>query len=191
MVIAVIDSTIREESRTRFILNGVLDSFKDIEFKYFDLNKYDISLTNSANFLKKNDDPFFLRVSQEIANADAVIIAAPFWDMSYPALLKAFFEKISIFDVMFVDGKDKCIGISKNKFMYYITTRGMNIETDSDLDGATKSLRSLCALWGIPKLVCLAANNLDYLSQKEINEKIQNTINIGIEELRNLINGND
>ena len=191
MVIAVIDSTIREESRTRLILNGVLDHFKNIEFKYFNLNSFEIPLTNSKNFLEKNNDEFFFNVAKEIAQADAMIVAAPFWDMTYPALLKAFFEKISILDVMFADGPDSCIGISHNKFMFYITTRGMNIKTDSPLDGATKSLRALCALWGIPKLVTLAANNMDYLSAEEIDQKIQKTIARGVIQLRRLINGKD
>ena len=189
MVIAIIDSTIREESRTRSILNGVTKAFSNVTFKTYNLNNFSIDVTNAGNFSKKNTDSFFYNIAKEIASADGVIVAAPFWDMSYPALLKAFIEKISILDIMFADGPNECIGISRNKFMLYITTRGMNIKTNSQFDGATKSLKSLCNLWGIPSFSCISAYNLDYLSDAEIKKRIQIATNNGIKKLRNYING--
>ena len=48
---------------------------------------------------------------------------------------------------MFIDDGKTCVGISKNKFMLYITTRGMNIKDLSEMDGASLSLKSLCCLF--------------------------------------------
>ena len=191
MVIAIIDSTIREKSRTRDILEGIIGAFNNVEFKYYNLNSFDIDVTNARSFPKKSMNVFFYNVAKEIANADGIIVAAPFWDMTYPALLKAFIEKISILDVMFADGPTECIGLSKNHFMLYITTRGMNIKTNSPLDGGSKSLKCLCKLWGIPSFTCVSAYNLDYLLDDEIKRKIQKAINVGIKKLRYYINGKD
>ena len=170
--IAVIDSTIREESRTRVIMENVLKR-KDVEFSIHNLNKYPLFPTNSENFKVKDTDEFFLTIARDIASCDGLIVVAPFWDMTYPALLKTFFEKISVFNIMFIDDGKTCVGISKNIFMLYITTRGMNIEDLSEMDGASLSLKSLCYLWGIPKFECVSAYNLDYSSEEQIKNKLQ------------------
>ena len=169
--IAVIDSTIREESKTRIIMEHVLKR-KDVEFSAFNLNNYPLFPTNSENFKVKDTDEMFLNIARDIAGCDGLIIVAPFWDMSYPALLKNFFEKISVINIMFIDDGKTCVGISKNKFMLYITTRGMNIKDLSEMDGASLSLKSLCCLWGIPKFECVSAYNLDYSSEEEIKTKL-------------------
>ena len=96
-------------------------------------------------------DEKFLKTARELAACDAVIVEAPFWDMTYPALLNTFIEKMSVFNIMFIDDGVTCVGISKLKFMLYITKRGMNIKDNNKYDGACFSLKSLCLLWGIPK----------------------------------------
>ena len=187
MKIAVIDSTIREESRTRKILNNVLKSFDESLFKVYNINDYDLEVTNSHNFDKKNSEEQFFKIAKEIASYDGLVIAAPFWDMTYPAELKVFIEKLSIFEVMFIDDGKTCIGISKNKFMLFLTTRGMNIETYSELDGASFSLKALCKLWGIPRFECVGAHNMDYLSEDEVNKKINETSKKAIATLKQLM----
>lgn len=170
--IAVIDSTIRKDSRTRVILNHILKR-KDVEYYVINLNNLDIFPTNMGNFDVKDQDENFLKIARKIASCDGLVIAAPFWDMTYPALLKTFIEKMSVFNIMFIDDGTTCVGISKNKFMLYITTRGMNIKDNSKYDGASLSLKSLCLLWGIPQFECVSAYNLDYSDEKQIKHKLK------------------
>ena len=44
-----------------------------------------------------------LEAAKAIAAADRIMIVAPFWDMSFPAALKCFFEQTSLFEVTFTD----------------------------------------------------------------------------------------
>lgn len=37
--------------------------------------------------------------AKKIAAADRIVIASPFWDMSYPAILKVFIENMSLFNI--------------------------------------------------------------------------------------------
>ena len=184
--IAVIDSTIRKESRTRIILNNVLKR-NDVEFFVINLNNLDLFPTNMSNFDVKDTDEKFLNIARELAACDGVIVAAPFWDMTYPALLKNFIEKMSVFNIMFIDDGVTCVGISKLKFMLFITTRGMNIKDYSKFDGASFSLKSLCLLWGIPNFACVSAYNLDYLNEEEIKHKLKLASNRGTKKLNELL----
>ena len=170
--ISVIDSTIRDESRTRELLNRILDN-KDVEFSIYNINKFDLIPTNNERFITKGTNETFIKIAKEIASSDGLVIAAPFWDMTYPALLKTFLEELSLYDIMFIDDGKTCVGISKMKFMLFLTTRGMNIEDDSKLDGASYSLKALCELWGIPQFACVSAYNLDYSSDEEIKTKLK------------------
>ena len=68
--------------------------------------------------------------AEAIAQADRILIAAPFWDMSFPAVLKCFFEQ------------------------------------------ATPYLKALGALWNLGRLTTIAAQNMDYSTPEEIEEKI-------------------
>ena len=36
------------------------------------------------------------RYAHQFKNADRIVIAAPFWDLSFPALLKVYIENVSV-----------------------------------------------------------------------------------------------
>ena len=65
--------------------------------------------------------------------------------------------------------------------MLFITTRGMDISTGDELEQATPYLRALSWLWGIGPLQVVAAQNMDYVSDEEIEKKIQTAIKEGLE----------
>ena len=48
--------------------------------------------TEQSNPTNKEIDKRFMRMAEKIANCDGLVIAAPFWDMSFPSLLKVFFH---------------------------------------------------------------------------------------------------
>ena len=65
--------------------------------------------------------------------------------------------------------------------MLYITTRGMNINTGDVLEQGTPYLKALSWLWGIGPLQVVSAQNMDYLSPSEIEERISKAISEGLE----------
>ena len=146
-----------------------------------------VPYTQEHNPTNEEIDKRFVRMAQKIADSDGVVIAAPFWDMSFPALLKVFLEKLSIQNVMFEDNGKTCSGIAKCPYMFFVTTRGMYIPDDSDLEQATPYLKALCQLWGIKKFDSVSAYNLDYLSQEEVEDRLEKAIAEGKIKLNNLL----
>ena len=102
--------------------------------------------------------------AESIANADRILIAAPFWGMSFPAVLKCFFEQVSLFDITFTDNGKTCVGLCRSPKVLYITTRGMDLPTGSYLDQGTPYLRALGSLWNLGEMTVLDVHNTDYIS---------------------------
>ena len=69
--------------------------------------------------------------------------------------------------------------------MLYITTRGMDIATGDPLEQATPYLKALSWLWGIGPLQVVAAQNMDYASAEEIEEKMKVAIRDGLDIANN------
>ena len=95
----------------------------------------------------KLEQPMF-EPARQFAAADKLVIAAPFWDMSFPAVLKIYLERISVTDLTF------------GSKLLYITTRGGNY-AGTPMETATPVLKALCAMYGIPEFQCLDAEGLD------------------------------
>ena len=108
-------------------------------------------------------------------------IAAPFWDMSFPSALKVFFENMSLFGITFDSNDKECYGLCKAEKVMYITTRGMNISTGDPLEQATPYIKALSYLWGWGELTVISAQNMDYSSLEEIEEKVSKAIEEGLE----------
>ena len=64
--------------------------------------------------------------------------------------------------------------------MLFITTRGMDIPTGDVREQATSYLKALSWLWGIGPMEVVAAQNMDYASAEEIEQKIHQAIDEGI-----------
>lgn len=177
--LVIIDSCMRAESRTRRILNAareVLSTRYDIEI--IDVNAAGL-LPLTPEGLEERTSGIVpeqtLSLAKTIATADRLVVAAPFWDMSFPATLKAFFENMSLYGVTFEDNGHTCVGLCKCKKVMYITTRGMDIETGSPREQGSSYLMALSTLWGLGEVTTVAAKNLDYLSTDEVEAKIEET----------------
>lgn len=72
---------------------------------------------------KKFDDPMF-DYARQFAAADAVIIAAPYWDLSFPSVLKAYIEMVCVCGITFKYTETGSVGLSGAKKLAYITSSG-------------------------------------------------------------------
>lgn len=182
-----IDACIRQgESRTRRIAYPILSALSQrYETVRYDLPEIDgIVPLNPKLFEERGqgDIPAWaVQAAKDIAEADRILIAAPFWDMSFPAVLKCFFEQTSLFDITFTDNGKTCVGLCKAPKVLYITTRGMDIPTGDPREQATPYLKALGSLWNLGELTTIAAWNMDYSSGEEIDKKISACISEGLE----------
>ncbi len=180
-----IDACIRNgESRTKRIATPIVEALKEkYEVTTIVLNDLKLEVVQEELITKRNNgviDPVVMSWAEQVRDADRIVIAAPFWDMSIPAALKVFLELCSIFDVTFKSNDKTCYGNCKAEKMLFITTRGMDIATGDVLEQATSYLRALSWLWGIGPLQVVSAQNMDYVSAEEIEGKIKCAIEEGL-----------
>ena len=114
----------------------------------------------------KFDDPMFCYAKQ-FAKADEIVIAAPFWDMSFPAKLKIYLEQITVSNITFKYANGHPLGLCKAKKLTYVTTSGGPIFDDF---GYTYVKALAQKFYGIPKTVAVRAMNLDVdmISEEEL-----------------------
>ena len=110
------------------------------------------------------DQPMF-EPARQFAAADKIVVAAPFWDLCFPAILKIYLERVTVADLTFgYDEQGAMVGKCRASKLLYITTRGGNY-AGTDLEMGTPIMRALCTMYGIPELVTLAAEGLDDVRQ--------------------------
>lgn len=180
-----IDACIRDEqSRTKRIATPVIEALKQkYEVQTLVINELDLSIVRKELVTKRTSgeiDSQVMQWAESMRDADRIVIAAPFWDMSFPAALKNFFELCSIMDVTFKTNDQTCYGNCKAEKLLYITTRGMNISTGDALEQATPYLKALSWLWGIGPLQVISVQNTDYLPASEVDNRIEEAIADGI-----------
>lgn len=180
-----IDACVRQsDSRTLRVAEPIVSALsKRYKVTRYDLPDMGIVPLNPGLFDERGvgEIPgWAMEAAQSIAAADRIVIAAPFWDMSFPAVLKCFFEQTSLFDVTFTDTGKTCQGLCKAPKLLYITTRGMDIPTGDLREQATPYLKALGTLWNLGEITTIAAQNMDYSSNEEIESKITACIEEGL-----------
>ena len=179
-----IDSCMREESRTKRIATPIIAELsKRYEVERIALEGASYPAVDSKTLQDRNNGivpEHFVDLAKKVAAADRIVIAAPFWDMSFPAILKLFIENLSLFGVTFNTDDKTCYGLCRCQKLLYITTRGMNISTGDPLEQATPYLKALSFLWGLGEIITISAQNLDYSSPEEIEDKISLAIESGL-----------
>ena len=180
-----IDACMRAGSRTRRIASPIIAELgKRYSVETVDLTKNIYPVADNYTLEDRNQGIIpaeHVDLAKRIAAADRIVIAAPFWDMSFPSALKVFFENMSLFGVTFDNNDKECYGLCKAEKIMHITSRGMNISTGDPLEQATPYIKALSYLWGWGELIVVAAQNMDYSSAEEIEERINKAIEEGHE----------
>ena len=101
------------------------------------------------------------RYAHQIAQADLIIMAAPFWDMSFPSLLKIYIENTAVDGITFRGGENGLEGLCRAGHLVYLTTRGGFYGDAPELEQATPYLKAIQKFYGIPAFTCIAADGLD------------------------------
>lgn len=108
------------------------------------------------------DNPIFY-LARQFAEANKIIIAAPFWDLNFPALLKIYLENIFIPGITFDYTETGIRGLCKAEKLLFITTRGgfYSSEETRGLELGSKFMQAMCVMFGIKEYHCLDAEGLD------------------------------
>lgn len=185
-----IDACVREkDSRTRRIAEPIIEALG---------RKYTVTAFHLPQIKMKPIDPesytarekgsvpqWAADAARAIAQADRIVVAAPFWDMSFPSVLKVFIEHTSLFGITFDSDEKTCYGLCRCEKVLFITTRGMDIQTGDPREQGSSYLKALSGLWSLGEVVTLAASNMDYSSPEEIEAKIAAAVAEGLQIAEN------
>ena len=164
-MILYINSCVRKNSRTDKLAKVLLSKFNDeiIELKLEDEKLFPYSermiekrteLVNQEIF---SDEIF--KWANLFSTADEIVISAPHWDLSFPAILKIFIENIYVTGLVTKFGENgKSVGLCKAKKLYYVATSGGKFIPDFSY----KYIERLCKdFFGIKETELIFAQMLD------------------------------
>lgn len=159
-----IDCCPRTESRTRRLaetLLAQLGEYEELKICGLGLKPLDENRLNKRNELlaagNLQADEFAL--ARQFASADRIVIAAPFWDLSFPATLKLYIENIYITGIVSsYDSNGMPKGLCKAEKLYYVTTSGGPYDGRYSFDYLTTLCRDY---FGIPETELLKTEMMD------------------------------
>lgn len=165
MTVLFVNACLRgEESRTLKLCREYLDGIEDVKEVNLAELKLEPYYGESAAFraqLEKNglfDDPMF-DIGKDFAEADEIVIGAPYWDLSFPAALKIYIEHAAVMGVTFhYTDQGVCEGLCRARHLTYITTGGGNV---ASMNYGYDYLRGIAGMFGIPETRFACAENLD------------------------------
>lgn len=164
MNILFVNACVRKESRTLVLAKDILSKMQG-HITEIDLAKENLTPLNRVSLeererllkLGKTDAPA-LKYANQFAQADKIVIAAPFWDLSFPAILKIYMEQITVAGITFEYRNGCPTGLCKAKQLVYVTTAGGEIFCDFGY-AYIKALAN--NFYGIQDTVAYRATNLD------------------------------
>lgn len=183
-MILYINSCPRAESRTNRMAMALLKQLGD----YKEVNLYqekllplnEERLNQRTELIEKKDyNSSMFKYAREFAQADTIVISAPFWDLSFPSELKIYLENIYVIGIVSRYGENGIpVGLCKAKQLYFVTTAGGTLVTQFGFD-YIKALAQDC--FGIPDVKLIKAEMLDISgndAEAILKEAISNNINI-------------
>ena len=170
MNVLYVDACMRGEmSRTRRLARGFLDALRteapDVTLTVHDLSTMALQPLDAASLAHREhlcnakawEDPS-LRAAVELQRSDAVVIAAPYWDLSFPAALKVWVERMYVRNLTFVYRQDQPVGLCRAGAAMYLTTAGSPI---GENDWGAGYLRAVMGMLGVTYFDSVRAEGLD------------------------------
>ena len=158
------------DSRTRALADAFLTAFRsnhpDTETETVSqetllvLKPFDAEMLNERDALASVgawEAPVYT-LARQFRAADAIVVAAPFWDMSYPAALRTYIEYISANGLAYHYDENGCHGDCRAKWLVYLTSGG-DVEREDSV--GVVHWRQLAAMFGIPRFDYVFAGGLD------------------------------
>ena len=168
MDILFINACVRTESRTHKLAEKVLQKLNGRVTEINLENENIVPLTQKSLIERSKlieqeryDDDVFFKYAKQFAQAEIIVIAAPFWDLSFPALLKCYIEAINIVGITFKYTSHGIESLCRAKKLFYVTSAGGTIVDDSFGFGYIKALAK--TLYGISDVQMFKAEGLDII----------------------------
>ena len=164
-MILFVNACVRPDSRTKRLADCLLRRFSGA-VKAVKLDKTQLPEVNADFIAWRNErsgmgdfaSPVF-DLAKDFAAADTVVIAAPYWDLSFPAALKRYIEQICVVGLTFRYENDAPVSMCRAKRLYYVTTAGAYIASAEFGFGYIQALAQ--TFFGISECEMIKAEGLD------------------------------
>ncbi|WP_044957486.1 NAD(P)H-dependent oxidoreductase [Butyrivibrio sp. LC3010] len=164
--ILYINACVRKESRTAILAQKLL---KKLEQPYDEVRLEGLTFpTVNEDYLGKRDklisegdfNNSMFDLARRFAEAECIVIAAPFWDLSFPAMLKQYLELVNVVGITFRYSEEGIpIGLCKASRIFYVTTAGGNFVPEAYGFEYVKALAQ--SYYGIEDVRLIKAVGLD------------------------------
>lgn len=129
--ILLINACVRKESRTKRLADKLLKKlnkpFEEIRLEEIQFPVTDEDFLNMRDRLISEgslDSPVF-DLARQFSEAETIVIAAPYWDLSFPAVLKQYFEQVNVVGITFRYTEEGIPeGLCKADRIFYVSTAG-------------------------------------------------------------------
>lgn len=121
-----------------------------------------------------------LKYAYQFSEADKYIIAAPMWNLSIPAILKAYIDYVSVTGITFKYTAEGPVGLLNGKKAVHIVSRGGEYG-NAPYEMGDRYLRTILGFFGIKDVETIAIENLDV-----VGADIQGKVEEGIRKARSL-----
>lgn len=137
MGILVVDACVRGDvSRTRMLYKALLENqTTGQEVEIVNLAEEDLLPLNKEQVERRADligqgifEHEMFRYAHQFQKADWIIVAAPYWDLSFPSVLKVYLEHVAVTGITFGYEGAACVGYCKAKKLLYLSTCGGYLE---------------------------------------------------------------
>ena len=99
-------------------------------------------------------------LARQFSEAEEIVIAAPYWDLSFPAALKQYFEQINVTGITFKYTEEGMpVGLCRAKRLFFVTTAGGCYVPEEFGFGYIQALAQ--NFYGVPDIKQISAVGLD------------------------------
>ena len=164
--ILYVNACVRKNSRTKVLAEKLLARLNE-PFEEVRLEKLAFPVSNET-FINTRDrliaqgdfqDPLF-DLARQFSEAETIVVAAPYWDLSFPAMLKQYLEQITVVGLTFRYSEEGVpVSLCRAKRLYYVTTAGGNYVPDDYGFGYVKAL--VQSYYAVPDVRKIEADGLD------------------------------
>lgn len=164
-MVLFVNSCVRDNSRTLELARAVLERLpQDVEEICLypngpeGLDGEKLRLREQLLAKKDHDHPMF-RYARQFAAANTIVMAAPYWDLAFPAKMRAYLEEVTVSGITFQYGADGIPrGLCSAERLIYVTTAGGPVVQNFGFE-YVKSLAH--AFYGISDVCLVKAEGLD------------------------------
>lgn len=184
-------------SRTFKISDSFIDAYKqshpDDEIITLDLYNEGIKFLTSDDInsvfgpkTEESKNHPILKYAYQFAEADKYVIAEPMWNLSIPAILKAYIDYICVIGITFKYTENGPVGLCTGKKAVNISARGgqYSREPNASFEMGDRYLRTIFGFLGITDFTTISADELDVMGN-DIDKILGNAIKDAQEKAKN------